>query len=231
MTKSLLCVLSGAGISAESGIQTFRDADGLWENHRIEDVATPEGWAANPHLVLDFYNQRRSQLLSCKPNAAHIALADLEKTMDVVIVTQNVDDLHERAGSSQVIHLHGELRKVRSTKNENLIYSWDKDLRPGDLCDEGSQLRPHIVWFGEQVPALELAIPFFRKADYIAIIGTSLVVYPAAGLIHYSRSEVPKFYVDPHPDIIPSLPGLTILSEKASDGVPKMIQQIQSLKL
>lgn len=224
MARSLLCVLSGAGMSAESGISTFRDSNGLWENHRIEEVASPEGWKANPSLVLDFYNKRRAQLLSCQPNAAHYALAALEKVMDVVIVTQNVDDLHERAGSTQVIHLHGELRKVRSTKHEALVYPWETDLQIGDCCEKGHQLRPHIVWFGEPVPELQRAVPYFIQADYLAIIGTSLLVYPAAGLIHYSNPEIEKFYIDLHADKIPSMTNLQVFKTTASDGVQKMTQ-------
>jgi NAD-dependent deacetylase len=226
VARSLLCVLSGAGISAESGIRTFRDSNGLWENHRVEDVASPEGWKANPSLVLDFYNKRRAQLLSCQPNPAHYALASLEKIMDVVVITQNVDDLHERAGSTQVIHLHGELRKVRSTVEEEIVYSWDTDLKWGDCCEKGHQLRPHIVWFGEQVPELSRAIPYFIKADYLAIIGTSLLVYPAAGLIHYCRPQTKKYYVDLHADQIPSMQNLQVFQTTASDGVQQMIQSL-----
>jgi NAD-dependent deacetylase len=181
-----LVVLSGAGISAESGISTFRDNNGLWDNYRIEDVATPEAWIRNQELVLDFYNQRRKQAADVKPNAAHYALVELEKDYDVSIITQNVDNLHEIAGSSNVIHLHGELFKSRSTKNADLVYqmnSWE--LKTGDLCELGSQLRPHIVWFGEEVPMMETAVEVTEQADIFLVIGTSLAVYPAAGIVHY----------------------------------------------
>jgi NAD-dependent deacetylase len=227
--KQKIVVLSGAGISAESGIKTFRDSDGLWENHRIEDVATPEGWAANPKLVLDFYNQRRAQLLEVQPNDGHRALVDLEQNFDVHIVTQNVDDLHERAGSTQVIHLHGQLRQVRSTRHEHLVYPWDRDLKLGDLCEGGHQLRPHIVWFGEAVPMLEKAAELALKADIFIIVGTSLQVYPAAGLMQYARRNIPFYYIDPRPQLnyeLSNMPNLTIIEEPASTGVRKMVDLI-----
>lgn len=227
--KQKIVVLSGAGISAESGIKTFRDSDGLWENHRIEDVATPEGWAANPKLVLDFYNQRRAQLLEVQPNDGHRALVDLEQNFDVHIVTQNVDDLHERAGSTQVLHLHGQLRQVRSTRHENLVYPWDRDLNLGDLCEGGHQLRPHIVWFGEAVPMLEKAAELAQKADIFIIVGTSLQVYPAAGLMQYARRNIPFYYIDPRPQLnyeLSNMPNLTIIEEPASTGVRKMLDLI-----
>ena len=196
--KKKLVVLSGAGISAESGISTFRDANGLWENHRIEDVASPEGFEKNPQLVLDFYNLRRRQLKEVKPNSAHYSLVDLEKDFDVHIITQNVDDLHERAGSSKVLHLHGELKKVRPVNNENQIYDWEEDCNLGD-CDElGNQLRPHIVWFGEMVPEMDNAIKIAKKADLFLVIGTSMQVYPAAGLVHYIPNSCELFVIDPH---------------------------------
>lgn len=223
--KKKIVVLTGAGISAESGIKTFRDSNGLWENHRIEDVATPEGWAANPSLVLDFYNQRRAQLFDVQPNDGHRALADLERDFEVQVVTQNVDDLHERAGSSQVLHLHGELRKVRSTRSENLVYPWDKDLNLGDLCASGHQLRPHIVWFGEAVPMLENAAELAEQADVFLIVGTSLQVYPAAGLMGYARRDIPFFYVDPRPQLnfeLSRMPNLSVIEEPASTGVRKV---------
>lgn len=223
--KKKIVVLTGAGISAESGIKTFRDSDGLWENHRIEDVATPEGWAANPTLVLDFYNQRRAQLLTVQPNDGHRALADLERDFDVHIVTQNVDDLHERAGSTQVLHLHGQLRQVRSTRYQQLIYPWDKDLILGDLCERGHQLRPHIVWFGEAVPMLEPAADLAEQADIFLIVGTSLQVYPAAGLMHYAPRHIPVYYVDPRPQLnfeLSTMPNLTVIEEPASTGVRKV---------
>lgn len=196
--KKKLVVLSGAGISAESGISTFRDANGLWENHRIEDVASPEGFEKDPQLVLDFYNLRRRQLKEVKPNSAHHSLVDLEKDFDVHIITQNVDDLHERAGSSKVLHLHGELKKVRPVNNENQIYDWEEDCNLGD-CDElGNQLRPHIVWFGEMVPEMDNAIKIAKKADLFLVIGTSMQVYPAAGLVHYIPNSCELFVIDPH---------------------------------
>ena len=228
--KQKIVVLTGAGISAESGIKTFRDSDGLWENHRIEDVATPAGWAANPELVLDFYNQRRAQLLTVQPNDGHLALAELEKDFDVQIVTQNVDDLHERAGSSQVLHLHGQLRQVRSTRFEQLIYAWDKDLHLGDLCARGHQLRPHIVWFGEAVPLLETAAEMAESADIFLIVGTSLQVYPAAGLMHYAPRHIPYYYIDPRPQLnfeLKSMPNLTVIEEPASTGVRKFVELVR----
>ncbi|MBK9337597.1 MAG: NAD-dependent deacylase [Lewinellaceae bacterium] len=224
-----IVVLTGAGISAESGISTFRDAGGLWEQHRIEDVATPEGWARNPELVLRFYNQRRQKLLEVEPNAGHLALVGLEKNFEVHIITQNVDDLHERAGSSRVLHLHGELRKVRSVRYPQLIYDWDKDLCTGDLCEKGAQLRPHIVWFGESVPMLQHAAELAAAADIFLIVGTSLQVYPAASLMIYAEPNIPFFYIDPAPQLNPELqqmPNLTILPEPATTGVPRVAQQL-----
>lgn len=219
--KKKLVVLTGAGISAESGIKTFRDSDGLWEGHNVMDVATPEGWYKNPALVLDFYNQRRRQLHEVNPNLGHHTLVELENDFDVSIITQNVDDLHERAGSSHVVHLHGELLKVRSTKNENHILDWKTDLFLGDFDSNGNQLRPHIVWFGEEVPALEEAISITRTADYFAVIGTSLQVYPAAGLISYTKKTTPVFYIDPKPATISNLYNpLEMIPMNATDGVP-----------
>lgn len=191
-------VLSGAGISAESGVKTFRDSDGLWENHRIEDVASPEGFAKNPQMVLDFYNARRRQLSEVEPNDAHYMLAELEDFFDVEIITQNVDDLHERAGSSKVSHLHGELKKARPINSTDNIISWETDLNLGDLNAEGIQLRPHIVWFGEMVPEMEKAIQITEKADVFLIIGTSMQVYPAAGLIDYIPEHCEVFVIDPN---------------------------------
>jgi len=225
-----IAVLTGAGISAESGIKTFRDADGLWEGHDVIEVATPEGWAKNQTLVQKFYNERRRQLLTVSPNAAHTAIAHLEETHDVVVITQNVDDLHERAGSSRIIHLHGELRKVRSTKNSNLIYDWDKDVTSKDTCQEGSPLRPHIVWFGEAVPALEPAINEIRSCEVIIIIGTSMQVYPAASLTSYAGLDVHIYYVDPNPQINFELrlasDRLTIIKGKASEEVPRLVKML-----
>ena len=228
--KKKLVVLTGAGISAESGIKTFRDADGLWEGHNVMDVASPEGWQRNKELVLDFYNQRRRQLHEVKPNLGHLVLAELENHFDVHIITQNVDNLHEEAGSTQVLHLHGELLKVRSTKNENYILPWEHDLHLGDVDDKGNQLRPHIVWFGEAVPALDEAIAITQTADYLAIIGTSMQVYPAAGLLHYTDRNVPVFYVDPKPVTIYDLQNsLEIIPMNASEGVPYLKQKLISL--
>lgn len=197
MKKKHLVVLSGAGISAESGIKTFRDADGLWEGHNVMEVASPIGWAKNPELVLKFYNDRRRQLLEVKPNLAHQILKDLEKNFEVSIITQNVDDLHERAGSSKVLHLHGELLKARSVKNDKKVYEWVKDIQIGDLAEDGGQLRPHIVWFGEAVPMLHKAIKIVEKADVLLIVGTSMQVYPAASLIDYLPDGNPIYVIDP----------------------------------
>ncbi len=227
--KKKLVVLTGAGISAESGIKTFRDSDGLWEGHDVMEVATPEGWFKNQELVLDFYNKRRQQLKEVKPNLGHIILAELEKDFDVYIITQNVDDLHERAGSSKVLHLHGELLKVRSTQNKNLILDWTEDLFTGDLDTNGHQLRPHIVWFGEEVPALEEAIDITETADYFAVIGTSLQVYPAAGLIAYTPSTTPVFYIDPKPIAIPNLRNkVETIAKFASEGVADLRERLNS---
>lgn len=221
-----IVVLTGAGISAESGISTFRDADGLWEGHDVMAVASPQGWENDQELVLDFYNQRRRQLKSVSPNEAHFALAKLEKEFDVVVITQNVDNLHERAGSSRIIHLHGELNKVRSTLNSRLIYEWTDDLNTGDFCEQGYQLRPHIVWFGEMVPMLEPAIQECETADIFIIIGTSMQVYPAAGLISYAKKGSKIFYIDPKPYISHELSrrsNLSVISEKASVGVVELV--------
>ena len=215
-----LVVLSGAGISAESGIKTFRDADGLWEGHDIMEVASPIGFAKNPELVLDFYNKRRAQLLEVQPNAAHEILAELEQNFDVHIVTQNVDDLHERAGSTNVIHLHGELLKVKSIYNEQIILDWKKDLLIGDVDKFGNQLRPHIVWFGEDVPAMDNALEIVEQADILLVIGTSLQVYPAAGLINYVNQHIPVFYIDPKPATIYDLPNpLEVMPFSATEGM------------
>ena len=227
--KKKLVVLTGAGISAESGIKTFRDSNGLWEGHNVMDVATPEGWHKNPALVLDFYNQRRQQLKEVKPNLGHQILAELENNFDVYIITQNVDNLHERAGSSNVTHLHGELLKVRSSKNENYILDWQDDLNFGDVDHQGNQLRPHIVWFGEQVPALEEAIAITEQADYFAVIGTSLQVYPAAGLIDFTKRETPIYYIDPKPINIPNLRNpLEVIPNIASEGMRILKEKLQT---
>ncbi|WP_026727989.1 SIR2 family NAD-dependent protein deacylase [Flavobacterium denitrificans] len=228
--KKKLVVLTGAGISAESGIKTFRDSDGLWEGHDVMEVATPEGWHKNQELVLDFYNKRRQQLKEVKPNLGHIILAELEKDFDVHIITQNVDDLHERAGSSKVLHLHGELLKVRSVQNKNLILDWTEDLHTGDFDTNGYQLRPHIVWFGEEVPALEEAIDITETADYFAVIGTSLQVYPAAGLISYAPSTTPVFYIDPKPIAIPNIRNkVETIAKFASEGVADLRDRLKSI--
>lgn len=215
-----IAVLTGAGISAESGISTFRDSNGLWENHDIMEVASPQGWQKAPALVLDFYNKRRRQLKSVQPNSAHLYLKELEKRYEVCIITQNVDDLHERAGSSNIIHLHGELLKVRSEKNENLVYSCADDVNIGDKAEDGAQLRPHIVWFGEMVPMLETAAKKVENADVLLIIGTSLVVYPAAMLVHYLEKGKPVYLIDPDENIeVSGLSNLTVISKSATEGV------------
>ncbi|MCF2443728.1 NAD-dependent deacylase [Dyadobacter sp. CY345] len=223
-----LVVLSGAGISAESGINTFRDSGGLWENHRIEDVATPEAWQKNPDLVLDFYNERRKQALSVKPNPAHYSLVELAKYFDVQIITQNVDNLHEVAGSSNVVHLHGELFKSESTKNPELVYditSWE--LKKGDLCELGSQLRPHIVWFGEAVPMMDIAVEITEQADIFVVVGTSLAVYPAAGLVHYVHAHKPIYIIDPVRPDITFRKNMTFIQEKASTGLEKLKNELR----
>ena len=229
--KKKLVVLTGAGISAESGIKTFRDAGGLWEGHNVMDVATPEGWHKNPKLVMDFYNQRRRQLQEVQPNLGHQILAELENDFEVFIITQNVDNLHEKSGSSNVLHLHGELLKVRSTKNINYILDWETDLNFGDFDDKGNQLRPHIVWFGEEVPALEEAVSLVEKADILIIIGTSLQVYPAAGLINFAKPSIPVYYIDPKPATIYDLPNdIKIIAATGSEGmkiVQKAIKKLQ----
>lgn len=222
-----IVVLTGAGISAESGIKTFRDDDGLWRNHRFEELATPQAWQQNPQLVLDFYNTRRKQLLECEPNAAHLALAELEKHFEVQIITQNVDDLHERAGSTNVLHLHGELRKVRSTKDPDLVYLLDGwELKLGDNCEKGTQLRPHIVWFGELVPNIEVAVKQVQKADYFIVIGTSLLVFPAAGLVDFAPKNCPIALIDPKTQIRGEDANLRVIAEKAAIGVPKLVQEL-----
>lgn len=220
-----IVILTGAGISAESGINTFRDTDGLWEGYDIMKVATPKGFAKNPKLVLDFYNQRRTQLLAVTPNKAHINLVRLENTFDVKIITQNIDNLHERAGSSNVIHLHGELLKVRSSVDESLILNWNKDLVLGDFCSKKSQLRPHIVWFGEKVPLLNNAIKLIKEADILVIIGTSMQVYPAASLINYVQQNTPIYVIDPKPSVSKSsFNDLTIIENIASLGTDQLLK-------
>lgn len=224
--KKKLVVLSGAGISAESGIKTFRDADGLWENHKIEEVASPEGFQKNPELVLEFYNQRRRDLQKVAPNAAHLILSELEKDFDVFIITQNVDDLHERAGSSKIIHLHGELKKVRPVNDDFKFIHWEKDLHVGDTDENGVQLRPHIVWFGEMVPEMENAAKIANEADFFLVIGTSMQVYPAANLIDYVPDHAEVFMIDP------SLPHSFTRSENcfrttATEGMKQLQQRLK----
>lgn len=223
-----IVVLTGAGISAESGIKTFRDADGLWEGYDVMEVATPEGFATNPELVLDFYNQRRRQLLEVEPNTAHFDLAELENNFKVTIITQNVDDLHERAGSNNVIHLHGELLKIRSTGNESDIQDWKTDLVLGDTCKKGHQLRPHIVWFGEDVPLIEKAVSICETANILMIIGTSMQVYPAASLMHYVPENTPTYFIDPKPNI-DSKENLTVIAETATVGMKRVLTLINEL--
>ncbi len=226
--KKKLVILTGAGISAESGIKTFRDSGGLWEGHNVDDVATPQGWHKNPTLVLDFYNKRRQELKTVKPNEAHLILADLENDFDMQIITQNVDNLHERAGSKNVLHLHGELLKVRSTKNENYILDWSENLHLGDFDDKKNQLRPHIVWFGEDVPALEYAVELVQLADILIIIGTSLQVYPAASLMHFAPEDCLVYYIDPNPANVSNTPqNFKIIEALASKGMQILQKELK----
>lgn len=227
--RKRIVVLTGAGISAESGIPTFRDANGLWEGHDVMEVASPQGWTNNPELVLDFYNQRRKAAMQVAPNAGHQALVELEKQYEVIIITQNVDNLHEKAGSGKVIHLHGELFQSRSTLDETLVYDMDGwELKLGDLCEKGGQLRPNIVWFGEMVPMMEVAQREAAQADIFMVIGTSLQVYPAAGLMYEVPSGTPIYIIDPSlPDFYPQ-PNITALAEPATLGVPKLAKQLLS---
>lgn len=225
MKKKHIVVLTGAGISAESGISTFRDSDGLWEKHSVKDVATPEGFEENPKRVLDFYNQRRAQLNEVEPNQGHTLLAQLETEYNVSIITQNIDNLHERAGSTVVLHLHGELTKAQSTKNRHLIYDIGTNaIDIGDTCDYGSQLRPHIVWFGEPVPEMEHAQKIVQSADIFVVIGTSLNVYPAAGLVAYVGSNTPSYIIDPKQVEVPYNLSFTVIQKKASSGVVELIE-------
>lgn len=224
MKRKNIVVISGAGISAESGISTFRDAGGLWEGHDIMEVASPQGWQKNMALVLDFYNKRRKQALSVEPNAAHIALADLEKSFDLKIITQNVDNLHEKAGSSHVLHLHGQLFESRSCGKENLIYPCLGDINSGDKCEEGYQLRPNIVWFGEQVPMMSAAVQLVQKANIIIVVGTSLVVYPAASLIDYASKNAHIYVIDPNIPFVEPRANLHLIADKATTGVAKVVK-------
>ncbi|MCP9200132.1 NAD-dependent deacylase [Gramella sp. GC03-9] len=220
-----LVILSGAGISAESGIKTFRDADGLWEGHDVMEVASPVGWDRNKELVLNFYNQRRRQLLKVQPNRAHEALVDLETKYDVHIITQNIDDLHERAGSTQVVHLHGELLKARSTFDDDLVMDWKNDIRIGDFCEHNRQLRPHVVWFGEPVPMFQKAAEIMETADIVVIIGTSMQVYPAAGLVDFAPRDARFYFIDPRPNIRES-DRLEIIEKTAVKGVPELVDRL-----
>ena len=223
--KKKVIVLTGAGISAESGISTFRDSDGLWEQYRVEDVATYDAYLRNPELVLNFYNERRRQLFQVKPNEGHRQLVRLEEKYDVHIITQNIDNLHEQAGSTQVLHLHGELTKARSDRNDDLIIDiCDRDIHLGDKAPDGAQLRPHIVWFGEAVPNIEPAAELCEKADYFIVVGTSMNVYPAAGLIHYVPRSTPCYLVDPK--AVPISRPITIFQEKAGTGVKKVVDEL-----
>lgn len=226
--KKRLVVLTGAGISAESGLRTFRDSDGLWEGYDVMEVATPRGWRKDPKLVLDFYNMRRRDVANAAPNAAHIGLAELEKDFDVHIITQNIDDLHERAGSTRVSHLHGEIFKMRSEADETLIYPIVTDIQLGELADDGAQLRPHIVWFEEPVPMIAEAATLVRSADIFAVVGTSLVVYPAAGLLDYALPGIPKFIVDKKIPYTSGIQNLTAIEHPASFGV-KELQKLLAL--
>ena len=226
MQKKIV-VLTGAGMSADSGIKTFRDAGGLWEGHDVMEVASPYGFARNPALVLDFYNQRRRQLLEVVPNQGHKMLVELERHFKVTVITQNIDDLHERAGSSHVLHLHGELFKVRSTGDETLVLDWKKDLKLGETCSKGFQLRPHIVWFGEEVPLLTEAAQITSTADILIIIGTSMQVYPAAGLLSYAKPQTPIYFIDPKPSISAlNFENITIIEATAAKGVPTLVADL-----
>ena len=220
--KKKLVVLTGAGISAESGLKTFRDSDGLWEGYDINEVATATAWRRNPELVLEFYNMRRQSVREAKPNAAHVALAELEKDFDVHIITQNIDDLHERGGSSRVLHLHGEILKMRSEKNEELIYPIEGEIKMGQLAEDGAQLRPHIVWFEEAVPKMEEAVDITRSANIFLIVGTSLVVYPAAGLVNYAPWEIPKIILDKKIPYTNSLYNSVTIEKGAGEGMKEV---------
>ena len=228
MSKKKLVVLTGAGVSAESGLKTFRDSDGLWEGFNIEDVATPRAWRKDPQLVLDFYNMRRRNVAEAKPNAAHVGLAELEKNFDVHIITQNIDDLHERAGSTKVLHLHGEIFKMRSEKSHDLVKEIRGDIMLGDCAEDGCQYRPHIVWFEEAVPLIEEAIPIVHGAEIFVVVGTSLVVYPAAGLVNYARWDIPKYIIDKRIPYTSSLFNLTAIEKPATEGVIELVRVLKS---
>jgi NAD-dependent deacetylase len=222
MNKKHIVVLSGAGVSAESGLKTFRDGDGLWNGYDVYEVATPGGFKKNPQLVLDFYNDRRRDVAAAKPNAAHIGLAELEKDFDVTIITQNIDDLHERAGSSNVVHLHGEIFKMRSVADVRKIYDTRGDIKLGDIAPDGNQLRPHIVWFEEEVPMMEKAVAILQDADYFVVVGTSLQVYPAASLVQYAPHFLPKFIIDKKNPAVSSAPNFTFIEMPATEGVKEL---------
>lgn len=222
MNKKHIVVLTGAGISAESGLKTFRDSDGLWNGYNVYDVATPGAWKKNPQLVLDFYNARRKDVAAASPNAAHIGLAELEKYFDVTIVTQNIDDLHERGGSTNIIHLHGEIFKMRSERDEELVYDIRDDIHLGDKAEDGAQLRPHIVWFEEPVPMIEKAILLMHDCDYFVVVGTSLQVYPAASLLHYAPPFLPKFIIDKKIPGVQNSPNLTLIEKPATEGIKEL---------
>lgn len=225
--KPKLVVFTGAGISAESGIKTFRDSGGLWEEFDINEVATPQAWEKNQRLVLDFYNKRRKQVLEAKPNKAHFALVELEQKYDVQIITQNIDDLHERAGSKKVLHLHGEITKSRSTVDHSLVYKIaGEEIKLGDKCEKGSQLRPHIVWFGEMVPMMDTANLIAQKAEIFIVVGTSMAVYPAAGILDYSPQDIPKYLIDPSDVKVTGIANLKVIKEKASIGLPKLASDL-----
>jgi NAD-dependent deacetylase len=219
-------VLTGAGVSAESGIDTFRDSGGVWEKHDVREVATPEAFERDPELVLKFYNERRRKIREVEPNKAHKAIARLEEGYDVTVVTQNIDNLHERAGSSNVIHIHGSIFKARSTKDPNLIYDIEEDIKMGDTCEKGGQLRPHVVWFGEPVPMMQKAGAVTAEADILLVVGTSLVVYPAAGLIHYVDHEAPKYVVDPNMPDVSRVPNVHPIEKKATEGAPPLVEEL-----
>jgi NAD-dependent deacetylase len=222
MKKKHLVVLTGAGISAESGLKTFRDSDGLWNGYDVYEVASPIGWQKNPALVLDFYNARRKDVAAAAPNAAHVALAELEEQFDVTVITQNIDDLHERGGSTKVLHLHGQIFLMRSTQDPRTIYEIRGDINPGDTAPDGGQLRPHIVWFGEEVPMMEEAVTVMGTCDYFAVIGTSLQVYPAASLLHYAPAAVPIFIIDKKIPEVPAYPNLVVIEKPATTGVAEL---------
>jgi len=229
MGKKKIVVLTGAGVSAESGLKTFRDSDGLWEGYEVTEVATPRAWRRNPKLVLDFYNMRRRDILKAEPNAAHLGLAELEKDFDVQIITQNIDDLHERAGSTRVLHLHGEIFKMRSEEDESLVYDIREDILLGHTAEDGAQLRPHIVWFEEPVPMIGHAVPLVQQADIFVVMGTSLVVYPAAGLVDLARPGIPKFIVDKKIPYVSGASGIVAIEQPASVGVRELQKRLAAL--